>query len=116
MTLVAFVREAARRLAEGAAVDDVRAPLLTMRQHLGGLCAAFEPPAPHGVEVVRDLLLESFGLFDGVLHRLQLHIDGLGENDLAALVAEAEEADDILSAVEYVVEQNQQWLSQFSVG
>lgn len=116
--LLDFLRNLASHLALGTTLDlDVILPALARtKEHLQDLYAQYEAPAPEGAEVIRDYMLEALELFFGSIEEIEGFLEDADRDRLARAVVAAEEADDILGSIEYVIQQNQQWLSEYSLG
>ncbi len=116
--LLTFLRNLADHLALGTPLpmEEIRNSLNLVKNTLEQLYAQYEAPAPAGAEVIREFMLEALQLFYDAVEGIEAYVES-GERDrLAESVLKAEEANDILSSIEYVIEQNKQWLSQFSAG
>lgn len=87
------------------AVDGVRADLSSM-------AAQYDEPAPAGGEAVRELMLECLQLYDSALQRILVFLDDEDEDHLRAAVQESEEANDVLSAVEDMIQTNKNLISE----
>ena len=116
--LLRFIRDLADHLAIGTELpwDEIRASLEMAKRNLTDLYAQYEQPAPEGAEVIREFMLEALQLFYSSIEAVE---SCLGQPDLELLaraVVSAEEANDILASIEYVIAQNQEWMSQFSYG
>lgn len=116
--LLDFLRNLASHLALGTTLDlDAILPALgRLKEHLQELYAQYEAPAPEGAEVIRDYMLEALELFFGSIEEIEGFLEDADRDRLARAVVSAEEADDILGSIEYVIQQNQQWLSEYSLG
>ncbi|HXE72699.1 MAG TPA: hypothetical protein VNO81_08550 [Candidatus Nitrosotenuis sp.] len=116
--LLSFLRSLATHLSLGAELprDEVRSTLDMVRQTLSDLYARYEPPAPEGAEVVREFMLEALELFYQSVEGILGFLEGGDPELLTQSVLQAEEASDILNSIEYVIQQNQEWMSQFSTG
>lgn len=116
--LLDFLRNLASHLALGTTLDlDAILPALgRLKEHLQELYSQYEAPAPEGAEVIRDYMLEALELFFGSIEEIEGFLEDADRERLARAVVSAEEADDILGSIEYVIQQNQQWLSEYSLG
>ena len=86
-------------------LDSVRHDLDAMRAHYAG-------PAPAGTEAVGQLMLESLTLFDESFDEISQFLQDQNEDRLRVAVARADEANDILSAVEEIIQINKHVLSE----
>ena len=116
--LVAFIRDLAEHLALGTELDldEIGVALEGVQNLLVALHEQYEKPAPEGAEVIREFMLEAIGLVHGATEEIFNYFEDEDSQRLTQAVLLVEEGDDILSSIEYVIEQNQQWMSQFSVG
>lgn len=116
--LLNFLRNLSSHLALGTELDlDTIVPALgRMKETLQEMYAQYEAPAPEGAEVIRDHMLEALELFFGSIEEIEGFLDDGDRDRLARAVVAAEEADDILGSIEYVIQQNQQWLSEYTLG
>lgn len=114
-SLLEFVRETVEQLSLGEDLhEDLPAMLEFLRGNLEETYARYEPPAPEGAEAIRDAMLESIDLFCNALDCLEQYGSRPNKNLLSLAVNAAEEANDLLDQVDYIIEQSQQWISQFS--
>lgn len=116
--LLNFLRDLASHLALGTplSLEAILPALGRVKEHLQELYAQYEAPAPEGAEVIRDYMLEALELFFGSIEEIEAFLEDADRDRLARAVVSAEEADDILGSLEYVIQQNQQWLSEYSLG
>lgn len=112
--LLDYLRDLADHLSRGTALNwrEVEGTLNSLQDLFEGIAARYQDPAPSGAEVVRELMLESVDLFMLCLDGIYDYIETKNPAELRLAVARAEEASDLLCAVEYAVEQNKEWLHQ----
>ena len=110
--LLNYLRDLAEHLARDKplAWREGEASLSTVEGSLEGFKARYRQAAPAGAEAVQALVLEAVELFTHSLDGIYDFIETKDPASLRQAVAQAEEVDDILSAVEYAVEQNKQWI------
>lgn len=84
----------------------------SVRDELDGIRLHYEAPAPTGAEAVQDLMLESLTLFDESFEEITLFLQDEDEDRLGRAVSQAEEANDILVAIEDVIQNNKHVLSE----
>jgi hypothetical protein len=114
-SLLDFVRDTVEQLALGDEKgEEIRPMLEYLRGTLDQTYARYEPPAPAGAESIREAMLESIDLFCSSLDCLEQYLEKPNPNLLSHAVGAAEEANDLLDQVDYIIEQSQQWISQFS--
>lgn len=116
--LIAFIRDLAEHLALGTKLpmDEIAATLETIQATVADLYAHYEEPAPKGAEVIREFMLEALTLIHQATEELFTYFEDKDAAHLTQAVLMAEEGDDILTSIEYVISQNQQWMSQYTVG
>ncbi|MBI3929471.1 MAG: hypothetical protein HY319_28255 [Armatimonadetes bacterium] len=116
--LLNFIRDLAQHLALGTElpVDEIADSLTGVQQTLSELYAQYEEPPPAGAEVIQEFMLEALQMFHQAIEELFAFFEDSDREHLTQAVLLAEEGDDILSSIEYVIEQKQQWMSQFTVG
>jgi hypothetical protein len=85
-----------------------------LRANLEAAYARYEAPAPEGAESIREAMLESIDLYCSALDCIEQFLESDNKKLLTHAVRCAEEATDLLEQVEYIIEQSQQWISQFS--
>ena len=113
-SLLDFVMETVHALSLGEGQrEDIEASLDFMRETLEDTYARYEPPAPEGAEAIRELMLESIDLYCNALECLNLYLERANPKLLKTAISAAEEASDLLEQVDAIVEESQQWLSQF---
>lgn len=78
-------------------VDRARAQIVDIEK-------LYDVPAPPGAEAVQALMLESLSLFDGALAKIRAFIDNENDELLSEAVREAEEAADVLTVVEDLIQ------------
>lgn len=83
-----------------------------IRGELEGMRETYEEPAPEGTEALQELMLESIQLYDRSLSEIVGFLDDQDEDRLRQAVLMGEEASDILSAAEYVIQTNKHMLSE----
>ncbi|MEW6277934.1 MAG: hypothetical protein AB1758_04870 [Candidatus Eremiobacterota bacterium] len=116
--LLTFLRNLADHLALGTPLpmQEIQQSLDLVKQTLEQLYQQYEAPAPQGAEVIREFMLEALQLFYQAVEGIEDFVATGQRDSLAEAVLKAEEANDILSSIEYVIDQNKQWLSQFTSG
>jgi hypothetical protein len=116
MDLLNYIRDLANHMALGTALpwDQVNESLETIQEHLEGMIKEYQQPAPDGAEVVQQFMLEAMELFLEAVDGLYEFLESKDRDRLSESVIKAEEANDILGCVEYALEQNKQYLNQFS--
>lgn len=113
--LLAYLRDLATHLALGSALpwESVNRSLESIQESLEARMEAYQQPGPEGTEAVREFMLESLELFLGAVDAVYDYLESKNTEYLSQAVVLAEEANDILSSIEYAVEQQRNWLSQF---
>ena len=84
----------------------------TVRDDLDEVRAHYKEPAPDGAQAVQELMLESLQLFDESFEEVTQFLHDTDEDHLRRAVAQSEDANDILSAVEEVIQHNKHVLSE----
>ena len=92
--------------------DDMEGLFGSIRDDLDGIRAHYQEPAPEGTQGVAELMVESLTLFDSSFNELTEFLFDQDEDRLRRAVLQAEEANDILSAVEDVIQTNKQIISE----
>jgi len=87
------------------ALDMVSSDIQDIRQH-------FREDAPPGLEPVRDFMLESLELYRQSIDDMRCYIGNEDRELLEQAIVKAEEAEDILGAIEHVIEEHRNWLNQ----
>lgn len=113
--LLNYLRDLAGHLALGTALDwdSVNRSLESIQEALESRLEAYQEPGPEGTEAVREVMVESLELFLGAVDALYDFLESKHAEHLSRAVLQAEEANDILSAIEYAIEQNRDRLSPF---
>lgn len=93
-----------------ASLDDVQANLQSVRDSYEG------EEAPEGAEAIRDCMIETLDLFSAAVDDIRAFLGGGPVELLRQAVERAEEADDILGYIEYQIEQNKLWMSEYTAG
>jgi len=107
--MLTWLRELASRMDTAGAEEE--AVLRDAVDRLKGLAAAYEAPPPAGGGPVHGLMCEAVTLQMAAVNGFLDHLEGRGD-DLMTCVQQAEEADDILSALEDAIIQSQEWTGQ----
>mgnify|MGYP001251355335 CR=1 FL=1 len=115
LDLLNYLRDLAGHLALGSPLpwDSVNRSLESIQESLEGRIEAYHQPGPEGTEAVREFMLESLELFLSAVDAIYDFLESKNTEYLSQAVVLAEEANDILSSIEYAVEQQRNWLSQF---
>lgn len=92
--------------------DALRGRIDGARVVIGEVAAAYDDPPPEGGEAIRELMLEALGLFDGALLEIAAFIDDADEERLRVAVRDAEEAHDVLLAVDDLVQTQKAIISE----
>lgn len=83
-----------------------------IRADLDGIRAHYAEPAPLGAEAVQELMLETLDIYDQSLNEILLFLADHDEDHLRESVYQAEAANDVLLAVEDVIQTNKHLLSE----
>lgn len=84
-------------------LDEVLGDIMTLHQGYGG-------PVPPGAEAVRAFVSEALELYAQCVESLKEYLDDPEEIHIAQGLAKAEEAEDLLTAVEMVIQENKELL------
>lgn len=118
MDLLTFLRNLADYLAAGVQFEgnEIENSLNAVIENIASIRTEYQKPSPPGTETIREFMLEALDLFESSIGEF---FNFFGDGDVEHLrmgVMNAEEANDILSSIEYIIEQNKQWLSEFVAG
>lgn len=85
-----------------------------VRDNLDEVRAQYDAPAPEGAQAVQELMVESLSLFDESFEEIVQFLDDKDEDRLRRAVTLGEDANDILSAVEEVIQNNKHVLAEMA--
>lgn len=86
-------------------LDGVHTGLTAMMTH-------YEREVPSGAEAVRDLMVECLQLYLGAVAQITQFLDTYDDEQLQSAVSLADEASDVLSAVEDLIQTNKNLISE----
>ena len=92
--------------------DDLESLFGSIRDDLDKMRTHYETPAPDGTQAVAELMSEALTLFDSSFNEMTEFLFDQDEDRLRRAVLSAEEANDILAAVEDVIQTNKQVISE----
>lgn len=81
------------------ALDSLQMDIQEIRNH-------FNTDAPPGLEVVRDFMLESLELYHQSIDDMKVYIDSRDRDILSMAVLKSEEAEDIIEAIDQVIQEH----------
>ena len=81
------------------ALDSLQTDIKDIRNH-------FNTDAPPGLEVVRDFMLESLELYHQSIDDMKGYIDSRDRETLSLAVLKSEEAEDIIEAIDQVIQEH----------
>jgi len=84
----------------------------SVQDNLAEIKSNYEKPAPRGAEGVQSLMVEALSLFDGAFQGILDFMDDEDEAYLKNSVSLAEEGNDLLGAIEEVIQQNKDIISE----
>jgi HEAT repeat protein len=118
LRLVSFISNLAKFLGTGAPYfrDEIVESLSGIQENLAAVRANYEGDSPEGTESIQACMIETLDLFHAAVDDLLAFMDSGHRPRLREAVERAEEADDILSYIEYQIEQSKQWMSEYSAG
>lgn len=118
MDLLTFLRNLADYLAAGVQFEgnEIENSLNAVIENVATIRAEYQKPSPPGTETIREFMLEALDLFESSIGEFFSFFEDQDVEHLRMGVMNAEEANDILSSIEYIIEQNKQWLSEFVAG
>jgi hypothetical protein len=118
MDLLTFLRNLADYLAAGVQFEgnEIENSLRAVTENVESIRAEYQNPSPPGTETIREFMLEALDLFENAIGEFFNFFEDGDVEHLRIGVMNAEEANDILSSIEYIIEQNKQWLSEFVAG
>lgn len=94
--------------------DELHDFIGAVRDDLDGVREQYNAPAPDGAQAVQELMVESLSLFDESFDEITLFLDDHDEDRLRRAVGLGEDANDILSAVEEVIQNNKHVLAEMA--
>ena len=94
--------------------DEMHEFIGAVRDNLDEVRAQYNEPAPEGAQAVQELMVESLSLFDESFEEITLFLDDKDEDRLRRAVSLSEDANDILSAVEEVIQNNKHVLAEMA--
>lgn len=92
--------------------DQVVALLDPVLEDLRAMRGPYDEACPEGAEAVRSLMVEMLDLYEQSLLEITAFLGDEEDGHLQLAVAMAEEANDLLSAVEHVIQTNKDVLSE----
>lgn len=95
-------------------LDEMHDFVGSVRDSLDEVRAQYDEPAPQGAQAVQELMVESLSLFDESFEEITLFLDDKDEDRLRRAVGLGEDANDILSAVEEVIQNNKHVLAEMA--
>ena len=112
--LLEFVRALVERLMLNAEFNrgEVERLVVAIQEDLERIRADYTEPAPEGAETVQELMLEAVDLYGKSLQEILIFLDDNDEDHLSRSVFAAEEASDVLLAMEDVIQANKHVLSE----
>lgn len=81
-------------------------------EDIHSLHRGYEQPAPTGAEAVQGFVLEALDLYAQCVEAMQAHLEDPEESRVQWGLERAEEAEDILTAVETVIQENKDLLGE----
>ncbi|MHC9544171.1 MAG: hypothetical protein AB9903_32055 [Vulcanimicrobiota bacterium] len=94
--------------------DALSEALTVISDDIGTIRASFTGNAPAGLEPVRDFMLESLNLYMQSVEDIRKYMSNEDSELLERAIVKAEEAEDIIGAVEDVIQEHKDWLSQMT--
>ena len=118
MDLLTFLRNLADYLAAGVQFEgaEIENSLKAVIENISSIRVEYQKPSPPGTETIREFMLEALDLVENSIGEFFNFFEDGDVEHLRMGVMNAEEANDILSSIEYIIEQNKQWLSEFVAG
>lgn len=108
MTLLDFVRTTAEHWARGGTASlAYNHTVVALRDQLDRLWERYQSPPPAGGEEVQDLMIDAIELFGRALDCLEQFCERANPNLLHLAVDSAQEGQDVLESVQYVIAQVQ---------
>lgn len=116
--VVNYIRDLARHLALGTALDldAIGDALESIQERTTALYAEYEKPPPAGAELIQEFMLEALQLIHQSVDEIFDFFDDGEQEHLTQAVLLVEEGDDVLTSIQYVIEQNQQEMSSATFG
>jgi len=94
--------------------DELHDFIGAVRDNLDEVREQYNSPPPDGAQAVQELMVESLSLFDDSFEEITQFLDDHDEDRLRRAVGLGEDANDILSAVEEVIQNNKQVLAEMA--
>jgi len=94
--------------------DALSDALNVISDDIGSIRQSFTGSAPQGLEPVRDFMLESLNLYMQSVEDMKKYMSSEDSELLESAIVKAEEAEDIIGAVEEVIQEHKDWLSRMS--
>ncbi|MDQ7822374.1 MAG: hypothetical protein RDV48_06225 [Candidatus Eremiobacteraeota bacterium] len=88
-------------------LDTVSTDIRDIRQNFTG-------ETPSGLEPVRDFMVESLDLYMQSLDDMRKYVDSEDRDSLNDAIVRAEEAEDIMGAIEQVIQEHRDWLAEMT--
>ena len=116
--VVNYIRDLARHLALGTELDldAIGDALESIQERTTALYAEYEKPPPQGAELIQEFMLEALQLIHQSVDEIFDFFDDGDQEHLTQAVLLVEEGDDVLTSIQYVIEQNQQEMSSATFG
>lgn len=116
--VVNYIRDLCQHLALGTELDlDAIAKALdTIQERTSVLYEEYEKPPPEGAELIQEFMLEALQLIHSAVDEIFDFFDDDDPEHLRQAVLKVEEGDDVLTTIQYVIEQNQQEMSRATFG
>lgn len=71
----------------------------------------FSDEAPPGLEVVRDFMLESLELYRQSVDNMKIYVSSQDTDMLDEALSQSEEAENIIEAIDLVIQEHRNWLN-----
>jgi len=107
-TFAGFVRSLGEQLLEDPGCDlaPLESPLVTILNYLNSLQSFYGNPSPPCTETIREYMLQAVALYKECLQELRDFAADRRPSRLPRALAMAEEAEDIMKALEIVMDEN----------
>ncbi len=118
LSLVDFLRNLAKFLETGAPYfrEEIENGLRAVLDNIYNVAAGYQGEPPAGTETIQELMLESLQLLESGINDFFAFLEDGNVEHLHTGLAKAEEADDVLMSIEYLIEESKQWMSEYSAG
>jgi len=118
LKLIGFLRNLVRFLDTGGPFFrvEIEETLRGLQENLVNVRAQYEAEGPEGTEAIRVCMLETLDLFYAAVDDVFAYLEDGARPHLTDLLEKAQEADDILGYIEYQIDQNKLWMSEYSAG